>query len=155
MRVWILMAITAALAGSGRAAEPVVAYTITNGSEITESLTGAPGDAARGRAIYAGEARAGCPACHGVPGLAVSALDFAEPNLEGPNLAGVGGRLSAGAIRLWIVAPSAIAQEATMPAYYAAGQRDGAEDPLYGGPAMTAAEIEDLVAYLVSLRTPG
>jgi sulfur-oxidizing protein SoxX len=149
MRVWILMAMSAALtgpgSGSGRAVEPVVAYTITNGSEITGSLTGAPGDAARGRAIYAGEARAGCPACHGVPGIAGEAA-------TAPDLSGLGGRLSAGAIRLWIVAPSAIAQDTTMPAYYAAGQRDGAEDPLYGGPALTAAEIEDLVAYLVSLR---
>ena len=60
---WI--AVIVVLAGPGRAAEPVVAYTITNGSEITISLTGVPGDAARGRALYGGEARAGCPACHG------------------------------------------------------------------------------------------
>ena len=137
------------LAGSGRAAEPVVAYAITNiganGSEIGASLTGAPGDAARGRALYGGEARAGCAACHGAPGEAAPA----------PDLAGVGGRLSAGAIRLWIVAPVAIDPETAMPAYYAAGQRDGAEDPLYGGPALTAAEIEDLVAYLAALRDPG
>jgi hypothetical protein len=39
-----------------------------------------------------------------------------------------------------------------MPAFYAAGQRLGADDPLYGGPALTAAEIEDLVAYLAGLR---
>ena len=142
-----LMAVIVALAGSGRAAEPVVAYTITNGSEITSSLTGAPGDAARGRALYAGEARAGCPACHGVPGAAGEVT-------SAPDLAAVGGRLSAGAIRLWVVAPAAISPETAMPAYYAAGQRDGAEDPLYGGPALTAAEIEDLVAYLAALRDP-
>jgi hypothetical protein len=41
-----------------------------------------------------------------------------------------------------------------MPAYYAAGQRSGAEDPLYGGPALTAAEVEDLVAYLSGLTAP-
>ena len=150
MRLWFLMLMTAALAGPGRAAEPVVAYTITNGSEITGSLTGAPGDAARGRAIYAGAARAGCPTCHGIPGAAGSA-----PDLAGPELENAGGRLSEGAIRLWIVAPSAIVEDTAKPAYYAAGQRDGAEDPLYGGPALTAAEIEDLVAYLVSLRAPG
>ena len=46
----------------------------------------------------------------------------------------------------------AIDPETAMSAYYAAGQRDGAEDPLYGGPALTAAEIEDLVAYLATLR---
>ncbi len=144
----VLLSMIVALAGSGRAAEPVVAYTITNGSEITISLTGVPGDAARGRVLYGGEARAGCPACHGVPGAAGAAAST-------PDLAGVGGRLSAGAIRLWIVAPVAIDPEAAMPAFYAAEQRDGADDPLYGGPALTAAEIEDLVAYLAALRDPG
>ena len=148
MRVLLWVAAIVVLAGSGRAAEPVVAYTITNGSEITASLTGAPGDAARGRALYGGEARAGCPACHGVPGAV-------DETTSAPDLAGVGGRLSVGAIRLWIVAPVAIAEDTAMPAYYAAGQRDGAEDPLYGGPALTAAEIEDLVAYLAALREPG
>ena len=152
MRVWLrvpwLATVIVALAGSGRAAEPVVAYTITNGSEITASLTGAPGDAARGRALYEGEARAGCPACHGVPGAAGEAA-------SAPDLAGVGGRLSAGAIRLWVAAPAAIDPETVMPAYYAAGQRDEAEDPLYGGPALTAAEIEDLVAFLAALRDPA
>ena len=101
MRVLLRVAVIVALAGSGRAAEPVVAYTITNigadASEIPASLTGAPGDAARGRALYGGEARAGCPACHGVPGAAGEAA-------SAPDLAGVGGRLSAGAIRLWIAA---------------------------------------------------
>jgi len=148
MRVSVWVAVIAVLAGSGRAAEPVVAYTITNGSEITASLTGAPGDAARGRALYAGEARAGCPACHGMPGAACEAA-------SAPELAGVGGRLSAGAIRLWVVAPVAIDPETAMPAYYAAGQRGEAGDPLYGGPALTAAEIEDLVAYLAALGDPG
>ena len=147
--VWVpgWVAVIVVLSGFGRAAEPVVAYTITNGSEITGSLTGVPGDATRGRALYGGEARAGCPACHGMPGAAGEAA-------SAPDLAGVGGRLSAGAIRLWIVAPVAIDPETAMPAYYAAGQRDGANDPLYGGPALTAAEIEDLVAYLAALRDP-
>ncbi len=143
-----MIAVIVVLAGSGQAAEPVVAYTITNGSEITISLTGVPGDAARGQALFGGEARAGCPACHGVPGAAGAAAST-------PDLAGVGGRLSAGAIRLWIVAPVAIDPETAMPAFYAAGQRGQADDPLYGGPALTAAEVEDLVAYLAALRDPG
>ena len=147
MRVSLWAAVIVVLAGSGRAAGPVVVYTIANGSEITGSLTGVPGDAVRGRALYAGEARAGCPACHGVPGAAGAAA--------APDLDGVGGRLSTGAIRLWIVAPAALDPATAMPAFYAAGQRGEADDPLYGGPALTAAEIEDLVAYLAALRDPG
>lgn len=114
-------------AGPARAEpEAVVAYTIRNGSEIAESLTGAPGDAAAGALLYE---TAGCAACH----------DIKIPP---------GGRLSAGEIRLWIVSPAAIAPETEMPGAYLAGQRTGPEDPLYGGPALTAQEVENLVAFL-------
>ena len=153
MRAWMIGAMVIAgwpaIAGT---AEPVVAYTITNASEIRQSLTGAPGDANAGERIYAAEARAGCPACHGMPGTPAPDDD---PKLEtGPDLAGIGSRLQPGQLRLWLVAPQVLQPETAMPAYYSAGQRTGAEDPLYGGPALTADEIEDLVAYLSSLTGP-
>jgi sulfur-oxidizing protein SoxX len=146
MRVCIAIALAAlTLASPARGAEPVVAYPITDAAEIAESLTGEEGDAAAGQALFS-EPRAGCAGCHGKPGGAGirSASD----------LDGIGRRLSAGAIRLWIVAPEVQAPQTVMPAYYAAGQRSGAEDPLYGGPALTAAEVEDLVAYLSGLTAP-
>jgi len=155
MRAWVqvlaLVGVSAATPVFAVAAGPVVAYTISNGSEITEKLTGTdgvPGAAARGRALYTDEAPAGCASCHGVPGAAGDAA-------SAPDLTGVGKRLSAGAIRLWIVAPATFDPETDMPAFYAAGQRQGAADPLYGGPALTAAEIEDLVAYLAGEDDPG
>jgi len=142
--IWIALA-SLALAVPARGAEPVVAYTITDASEIADSLTGAEGDAAAGAKLFV-EPRTGCAGCHGMPGAAGirSASD----------LDGVGGRLSAGEIRLWIVAPQVLQPDTGMPAYYAAGQRSGAEDPLYGGPVLTAAEVEDLVAYLAGLTAP-
>lgn len=131
---------------SARTADPVVAYTIVNGNSIPASLSGAPGDAARGRRLYASNPRAGCPACHGMPG---------DPGggVTAPDLAGIGARLTPGQIRLWLVAPEAQDAATKMPSFYAAGQRKAADDPLYGGPALTAAEIEDLVAYLAGLRS--
>ena len=147
---WIIGVSAALLAGAATgalpagAAEPVVAYTIVDARAIPRSLTGAPGDPARGRALYRDEPRAGCSGCHGMP-------DGGGGKEGAPDLAGVGARLGPGEIRLWLVAPGVIDPETRMPAFYAAGQRTGAEDPLYGGPALTAAEIEDLVAYLASL----
>lgn len=132
-------------------------YVITDGARIEESLTGAPADPARGRALYADAERAGCAVCHGMPGE-TGAVRISVPGADGepelrpvPRLGDVGARLPAGEIRLWIVAPEALEPEAAMPAFYAAGQRRGAEDPLYGGPRLTAGEIEDLVAYLSAL----
>jgi len=149
MQVVILLA---GLAGAAQAAEPVVAYRITDAAEIAESLTGEIGDPERGRIVYTENQRAGCPACHGIPGARDAGDD---PKLEAaPRLAGVGARLNPGALRLWIVAPEVFNPGTTMPAYYAPGQRKDPDDPLYGGPALTAGEIEDLVAYLASLTTP-
>ena len=148
-RIVILLA---GLSAAAQAAEPIVAYRITDAAEIVESLTGAPGDPERGRIVYTEERRAGCPACHGIPG-ALGAGD--DPKLEtAPDLAGVGARLGRGALRLWIVAPEVIDPDTAMPAYYAPGQRQDADDPLYGGPALTAEEIEDLVAYLAGQTKP-
>ena len=124
----MLAAVTFCAVSAPALAEPdgVVAYTIQNGREIAESLTGAPGDPAAGARLYE---EAGCAGCH----------DVKIPP---------GGRLSAGEVRLWIVAPAAIAPETEMPGAYLAGQRTGPEDPLYGGPALTAQEVENLVAFL-------
>lgn len=147
LAVWIgtaalLLAVTGA--PPGRAAEPVVAYTVVDGERIPESLTGAPGDPERGRLLYAAP-RAGCATCHGMPGASGDGAQSAD------GLAEVGARLGSGEIRLWLVAPEMLDPDTAMPAYYAAGQRRDPRDPLYGGPALTAAEIEDLVAYLAGL----
>lgn len=147
-----IVVLLSGIAAAAQAAEPVVAYRITNAAEITESLTGAPGDPARGSILFTEEPRAGCTACHGAPGAPGGDDD---PKLEAaPPLVGVGARLSEGSLRLWIVAPEVILPGTAMPGYYAPGQRQDADDPLYGGPALTAAEIEDLVAYLASLGAP-
>jgi len=111
-------------------ADGVVAYTVRDAAEIPESLTGSPGDAAAGEALFAGEA--GCTACH-----------EAQPP---------GAGLGQGEIRLWIVAPMIIAPETEMPAFYLAGQRRGPEDPRFGGPQLNAREIEDIVAYLAGQK---
>lgn len=127
-------------------AEAVVAYRVVDGREIPDSLTGQPGDADAGRGLYFDLERAGCSGCHGSPGgPGAQATVGAVP---APDLAGVGARLSTGQIRLWIVAPRALNADSVMPAYYLAGQRQGAHDPLFGGPRLTAPEVENLVAYL-------
>lgn len=111
-------------------------YVIEDASRIPESLTGEPGDPARGRALYEAPMRGGCTACHAtLPG-------------EG---------LTAAEIRLWIVAPAVADPGTEMPPYFAAGYREAVDDPLHGGPRLTAGEIEDLVAYLAGLeeRAPG
>lgn len=123
------------------AEDRVVAYRIVDADQIPASLTGATGDAERGRALYADPEMGDCVSCHGLPGE--------EKGAEAPALEGIARRLPEGRIRLWIVAPEVIAPGTEMPAYYKPGQRDDPKDPRFGEPRLSAGEIEDIVAYLL------
>jgi sulfur-oxidizing protein SoxX len=145
--------------GSAARADAIVAYTIVNGAEIPESLTGAPGDPERGRALFLDQLATGCTACHSAPATVGPAGGYgtgggagtAAAEAEAIPLDGVGARLGAGALRLWLVDPSAIDPLTRMPGYYLPGQRVGIDDPLHNGPRLTASQIEDLVAWLATL----
>src|SRR5438477_9608329 len=83
------------------------------GNAIPESLTGAPGDPARGRAIVANRQTGLCLLCHSGP--------FPEERFQGnlaPDLTAVGARLSEGQIRQRIVDPTKVNPQSIMPAYY-------------------------------------
>lgn len=138
-------ALIAGAAGPAGAADAggAAAYVIEDAARISRSLTGAPGDPARGAALFADAGATGCAGCHGqgdAPGLAALRAFAAEAG--------------AGAVRLAIVAPEVRRPGSAMPGYFAAGQRLGAADPRYGGPRLTAAEIEDLVAFLAAAPAP-
>ena len=133
----VLMAAPAIAGGAA-----IVAYRITDGREIAGSLTGAPGNPARGRTLFHDRGAAGCVRCHTTGGA-------------GPGLEDMAGRRTPGEFRLWIVAPQVFDPETGMPGFYAAGQRAAPDDPLYGGPLLRAADIEDLVAYLLTAGDPG
>lgn len=142
----IALGLPVAAQGEGGIAFP---YTVTDGREIAEPLGGRTGDAARGAELYTRAPLPGCLSCHGNPTRATEADEQAPA--DAPDLAQVGARLSAGEIRLWIVAPEAIDPYSPMPGFYLAGQRPDPDAPVINGPALTAQEIEDLVAFLVGL----
>lgn len=144
------------------AGDAIASYTVLNGREIPESLTGAPGDPERGRALFLDTALTGCTACHaaqaasGVPVGGYGTGGAAPRSPEGRDplpLDGVAARLTPGELRLWIVDPGALDPATAMPAYYLPGQRKGIDDPLYNGPRLTAPQVEDLVAWLATLGT--
>lgn len=120
-------------------------YTIS-GDAITESLTGKAGEPARGRALVV-ERASTCILCHSGP--------FPEEKFQGdlaPNLAGSGSRWSEGQLRLRLVDASRVNPATIMPSYY---RLDGLErvGPAWRGkPILSAEQIEDIVAYLVTLR---
>ena len=139
---------TCAVASAQVDAHTIDAYTI-EGDSIEERLGGEGGDPARGATLMANRQKSLCVLCHSGP--------FTEPHLQGtlaPSLAGVGGRLSAGQIRLRIVDMKALDPDTTMPAYYRTDADDARRvaSAWRGKPILAAGEIEDLVAYLVTLK---
>jgi len=127
------------------AAQELRSYTIA-GDAIPQSLTGAPGNAARGRALVA-ERASTCILCHSGP--------FPEQAFQGdlaPDLAGSGSRWSAGQIRLRLVDASRLNAATIMPSYYRIDGLERVGTPWRGKPILSAEQIEDVVAYLSSLR---
>lgn len=157
MRLFCLSFLALALVHPAAAAERVVAYRIVDARAIPDSLTGEPGDPEAGRALYLDDKLARCAGCHGVPGesFAETPVSAGGAATAAPPLGDVGRRLDAGAIRLWLVAPQVIRPGTAMPAFYSIGQRDDPADPRFGEPLLTAAEIEDLVAYLTRRTADG
>lgn len=133
---------------SASSAVALEAYVVV-GDAIPTPLGDLAGDAARGRTLVLDRTRGNCLICHQVP-------EPGEPfqGTIGPALAGVGTRLATGQLRLRLVDTSRLNPETVMPPYFRTeGLRDVA--PQYRGrPALNAQEIEDVVAYLASLRTP-
>jgi sulfur-oxidizing protein SoxX len=114
---------------------------------IPAPLTGKPGDAARGRAIVGNRQVGLCLLCHSGP--------FPEERFQGnlaPGLAGAGTRSSPGQLRLRIVDASRLNPETIMPAYYRTDGLTRVSAPFRGKTILTAEQIEDVVAYLTTLK---
>ena len=114
---------------------------------IPASLTGAKGDPARGRAIVANRQAGLCLLCHSGP--------FPEERFQGnlaPDLTAVGARLSEGQIRQRIVDPTKVNPQSIMPAYYKSEGLVRVAPAYRGKTVLTAEQIEDVVAYLSSLK---
>jgi sulfur-oxidizing protein SoxX len=131
--------------GSTASAQGVRPYAVV-GDAIPASLTGAPGDVARGRGLVV-ERTSTCILCHSGP--------FPEQRFQGdvaPSLAGTGKRWSEGEIRLRLVDASRLNAATIMPSYYRIDGLDRVGRTWQGKTILTAEQIEDIVAYLATLR---
>lgn len=137
----ILLALVLVFLASAAAAQQVV------GDAIPASLTGQPGDAARGRAIVANRSVGLCLLCHSGP--------IAEERFQGdlaPSLAGAGSRWSEGQLRLRIADGARLNADTIMPPYYRTTGLQRVARNFDGKTILSAAQVEDVVAYLATLK---
>jgi sulfur-oxidizing protein SoxX len=126
-------------------AQALRSYAIV-GDAIPERLTTTPGDTARGRALVV-ERSSTCILCHSGP--------FRELRFQGdlaPDLTGSGSRWSEGQLRLRLVDASHLNAATIMPSYYRVDGLDRVGTLWRGKAILSAEQIEDIVAYLVTVR---
>jgi sulfur-oxidizing protein SoxX len=140
------VAVLCAAGGTARSLAPLSAYEVV-GDEIPASLTGSPGDPARGRAIVVSRQIGLCLLCHSGP--------FPEERFQGtlaPDLAGAGARFSQGQLRLRLVDGARLNPDTIMPSYYRTDHLVRVGSAWHDKPILSAQQIEDVVAFLGTLR---
>jgi sulfur-oxidizing protein SoxX len=123
-----------------------VHYTIV-GDAIPVSLTATKGDPERGHAIVANHTVGLCLLCHSGP--------FPEDRFQGnvaPDLRGAGTRWNEGQLRLRVVDASKINPGTIMPPFYRVDDLTRVATAYRDNPVLTAVDIEDVVAYLMTLK---
>ena len=153
----VLLATLLALlfAAASHAREPVAAQPNgrgavepgVQGDAISQPLSAEPGDAARGRLIVVNRQVGLCLLCHTGP--------FPEERFQGnlaPDLAGAGSRWSVGQLRLRVVDAQRLNPQTIMPAYHRTEGLTRVGAAWRDRPLLTAQQIEDVVAFLATLR---
>ena len=151
----ILGAISLVFAASSAGAETAPADVTFSDGAVEASLSGAPGNADEGMKVMTTRGLGNCIACHEVTAL----NDHPFHGEVGPPLDGVGDRWSEAELRGIVANAKMMFDETVMPAFYKSSGfvRPGngfsgkaAEGDL--PPLLTPQQIEDVVAYLLTLK---
>lgn len=141
---WLVL--IAALSVAPPAIAQLRAFTVV-GDAIPQSLTGQAGDAARGRTVVTDRQKGLCLLCHTGP--------FPEQRFQGnlaPDLRGAGSRSDEGQLRLRLVDSSKVNPSTIMPAYYRLDGLTRVGGAWQGKPVLSAEDVEDVVAFLLTLK---
>ncbi len=140
-----LLIMSCATAGSG----PVGPDDVKTNNLDTKSLTGQPGDPAAGAKIFANKKQGNCLACHANSDL----KDQLFHGEIGPSLDGVASRWSTERLRSIVVNAKSVFTDATvMPGFYSLKVGANVRKDLIGKTILSAEEVEDVVAYLATLK---
>jgi sulfur-oxidizing protein SoxX len=156
MKLSVITAIAAGGIATVAFAQEVTPTSVSfNDGAVEQSLSGVAGDASNGRIIVGDKGQGNCVACHMISDLA----DVPWHGEIGPMLDGAGERWSEAQLRGIVANAKIMFEDSMMPAFYKTEgfTRPGnaytgkAADDTFG-PLLTGQQIEDVVAYLVTLK---
>ena len=113
---------------------------------IAEPLSGEAGDPERGKSVMIDRDLGNCLGCHEVP------IDAEFFGTTGPALAGVRDRLTLAQLRLRLVDSKQINPMSMMPSYYETEGLHRVQKKFEGRTVLSAQQIEDVIAFLATLR---
>ncbi|WP_138934753.1 sulfur oxidation c-type cytochrome SoxX [Roseovarius arcticus] len=154
-RTLLVILAFAASTGAATAAEIAPSDVSYVDGSVETSLTGVAGDAESGRTIVGNKGLGNCVACHQVTDLS----DVPFQGEIGPMLDGAGDRWSEAELRGIVANAKMMFDESLMPSFYKtegfirpgkAYTGKAADDTL--GPLLEAQQVEDVVAYLTTLK---
>ena len=120
---------------------------VVTGDSIYESLSTEPGNSLRGRAIITSRQTGLCLLCHSGP--------FPEERFQGnlaPELKESVARLSVPQLRARIANAAHFNPQTIMPAYYQTRHLNRVAPKFAGQPILNGQEIEDVIAFLMTLN---
>src|SRR5215468_9837113 len=149
-----MVGLAAALAwpAGGQAASPLSPFDVVVASgvaAIPTPLTAKPGDPKEGGKVVAERRLGNCLSCHEIEALR------GEPfhGDVGPPLDGIAGRWDKGTLRMIVVnAKKVFGEETVMPAFYRVDGLNRVRPEFLGKPILTAQQVEDVVAFLATLK---
>jgi len=116
---------------------------------VGQSLTGQAGDAENGRKVFANRKLGNCLACHANADLKNELFH----GQVGPTLDGVADRWEEPQLRAILVDSKAVFGEQTiMPSFYKVFNGQRTQEKFHNKTILTAEQIEDVIAYLNTLK---
>ncbi len=149
MKNSVVAAAFAALFASAALAAEVKPMDVSFTDGVVEtSLTGQAGDPVEGRKVFQNRKLGNCLACH-------ENADISEQPFHGevgPALDGVSDRWSEGELRGIVSNAKEMFPDTIMPAFYIDGGYTRALEKFEGKSILSAQQVEDVVAYLLTLK---
>ncbi len=150
MRSIAIAAIGAAFFATAVNAAEVAPDSVMFGEDgvVSASLTGAPGDPAKGKSVFVNRKLGNCLACH----VNSDATEQSFHGEIGPSLDGAASRWNEAELRGILVNSKMTFDDSMMPSFYRLVNGVRTMKKFQGKTILTAAQLEDVLAYLQTLK---